>query len=297
MISHVAVTDGYATALPAIKGKTFSFGPGLNILFGPNGCGKSTLLNIIAGYTACKGGGWSAVYGPDGFPSLDTDRGGKNFPSDIESHKCKARLEWDGTACYFNATAVSDAPITSFGMTDASWEEEISVVMGKPSDGQRRLTTLNKTFKKLTETPPDLTVPKRKSELEAAFAEWVKTLPRTGPNTVLLDEPDRSLSIENQAIVLSGLPNLAKRFQVIVTTHSPLLLLKLYGEDTNLIDMEKGYLEHSKRILDLYTKGEPFGEIMRVAQVIRMAEAKIAQEEAKKKDVKKDEPKPKRKKK
>jgi len=285
MISHVTITEGYAAKLPAIKGKTFSFTSGLNVCFGPNGCGKSTLLNIMAGYTACKNGGWSSVYCKNGFPVFDRSGNKDVIPDGIEVNHCKARLEWDGTACFFNSATINDAPITSFGMTDMDMADEVAILVAKPSDGQRRMGNLNRLLKQLADKPPDLAEPKRKTDLEVKYSEWVKTLSRTGPHTVILDEPDRCLSIESQAMILAGLPNMATRFQVIIASHNPLLLLREHA-NVNIIDMEEGYLEHSRKVLDMYVKGKSYADFLAAAQELRKNDPK--EEEPKNKRGKKE---------
>ncbi len=200
MINHVAVTDGFAADLPSMKGVTFSFAPGLNILFGPNGCGKTSLLKIIAGYTCCQDGGWSKR-----FDWLNMDKG-KEIPAGIRACGCKAKLEWDGTACFYNSTTASDSPISHFGMSDMSFTEEVAQIVNKPSDGQIRLTRLNHQFGQIIGKAPDLTKLKDKTgpwdDPANKYADWVAKLPRTGPSTVLMDEPDRNLSIENQILIL-----------------------------------------------------------------------------------------------
>lgn len=281
MIESIQVTEGYAAELPALQDKTFTFQPGLTLLFGPNGCGKSSLLNIMAGYAACGNGGWSSLRLQHDLLPFDLEE--EDFPDCIRVNNCRAVVKWDGSPVFFQSAAKSDAPITYFGQTDIlSEHEEIMEVMSKPSDGQKRLDRINR-LAKLLPNPPDLTDTKNlHNETMKKFAKYVSSLPRKGPMTLLLDEPDRSLSVENQAIIWAGLSNWAKKFQVIVATHSLMPLLHL-PEGSTIIDMADGYLAHSRKVLYLYREGKPFAEIVRVAQIIREAEAKIAKAEAKEK--------------
>lgn len=46
---------GYEFNLPSLKGKTFEFQPGVNVIVGRNGCGKTSLLNVIRNITMCDG--------------------------------------------------------------------------------------------------------------------------------------------------------------------------------------------------------------------------------------------------
>lgn len=283
MIESVTVTAGYAAKLPALEGKTITFKPGINVLFGPNGCGKSTLLRILAGYTFCAHGGWSSIVTKDRRLNFEL---GEHYwenqkvkppplPDNLRAAgDCQANVVWDGTSCYFNASPVSDAPIMAFGMTDMSDMEEIAEVMAKPSDGQKRLMRLNRAMKEINEVkPPDLTQSNIHHASAQECAKYVKGLPRNGLMTILFDEPDRSLSLENQVVFWACLPYAAKNRQVIVSTQSLLPIMKQHGE-VNLIDLEAGYLAHSKKMVDLYLAGTPAADIVAMSHMLRESAAK-----------------------
>jgi predicted ATPase len=74
------------------------------------------------------------------------------------------------------------------------------------------------------------------------FTDYVNSLPRTGPITLLLDEPDRSLSIDNTIVLWQKvIPKLAENVQIITATHSPFALFL----DANYLDLKAGYLQES----------------------------------------------------
>ena len=49
MIVFEGITFAYEPDRPVVRNASFSIGPGLTLLLGPNGCGKSTLLKLVAG--------------------------------------------------------------------------------------------------------------------------------------------------------------------------------------------------------------------------------------------------------
>jgi hypothetical protein len=125
--------------------------------------------------------------------------------------------------------------------------ETIGEMLSRPSLGQKRIYRLNLLMKH-SKSVPDLMVlpPEHKGYNDTwrrpmeAFVRYIKTLPRTGPSTLLLDEPDRSLSIPMQVSLWNNvMPKLAEKFQVIAATHC---LFALAFKDA-LIDFKKGYTE------------------------------------------------------
>jgi predicted AAA+ superfamily ATPase len=94
MITKAEVLSGFAAKLPAF-GKSYEFGPGLNVLFGPNGCGKTTMVGILGAYSGTQAG-WSRFLDPPFGEAKDT-RFPKRFKQ-ISPGKCEANVHWDGTA-------------------------------------------------------------------------------------------------------------------------------------------------------------------------------------------------------
>ena len=256
MIKTAKILSGFASKLPAMAGKTFQFTDGINILFGPNGCGKTTLLRILAAYSSVPStGGWSTL--PEVRNVLDPFEKAKDieFPDCFKKSavgECGAEVEWDGMPSLLHLSNESDSFPAAFGMSDVySWDEEVSAVVNKPSSGQLRGNKIVKVYKML-ESPPDLLTIKDSKVNDTwmavwrKFVEYVATRPRSGRCAVLLDEPDRSLSIEFQVAFWKNLvPKITKNHQVIVATHSPFALLGSM-KDANLIDMGDGYITRSK---------------------------------------------------
>lgn len=266
MINSILVNSGYASELPALKNRTISFTKGLNFLFGPNACGKSSVLKILAGYTGSSEGGWSFKSNKEYSESIQTDNYAKKefeFPEDILANKCKAIVDWDGSPTYFS-DIVNDSVGASFGSTDMSFEEEVITLVSKPSEGSKRLQKISKMYKELP-NPTIWDKLKCHKESEKQFIEYVKTLSQTGPKTILLDEPDKSLSIENQIMLWFCMQTaVTNGFQVIIATHNITAIVREL--DANIIDMVPGYLDYGKKLLGSYINGGTKKDIMEIVK-------------------------------
>ena len=255
MIHSCKFTKGYALELPCIGTKNFKFKPGFNVLFGPNACGKSTILKALANYSSIKTGGWSRLQEPLDLVDFG-NKGATKLPQDFAKLSRKAfeaQVDWDGTPTFYHHAKNSDAGNFSYlvesadeshdGMT--TMEDQLATIFGHPSQGQQRITKMVKLFQ-LLKQPPVLTSHKEKAnsvwmECYDRQVKYFNSLPRTGPVTVILDEPESSLDITNQIAFWSKVMPMLKQYQVIVATHSP-FLFTMPGE-VNLIDMHPGYAQ------------------------------------------------------
>lgn len=260
MIKSATIKTGFASQLEAIKGKNFKFTPGLNVLFGPNGCGKTSMLKILGAYSGTEAG-WSKFIEPINLHLLMDEEEKKKvkFPScfsAISPGKCEAKVDWDGTATFLTSATMDAVPSyvgndSEDGLASAS--ELIGQMVGKLSQGQVRIHRLLK-MRELSKNLPDLTkLPGSYKSVNSSwtdamdlFANYVKTLPREGPGTILLDEPDRSLSIPNQVDLWTiVMQKLSEKFQVIVATHCEYALYV----DCNMIEMIPGYVDQCKNAI------------------------------------------------
>lgn len=258
MIKSLKALSGFAANLPALKDRTFEFTPGLNILFGQNGSGKSTVIRIAGAYSGTTAG-WSKYYRPDialgdekkaGYP----ERMAKESPGG-----CKAAVDWDGSPSFLMSPETGNAPGSSLddspdGLMDMGMI--VSEMMAKLSSGQSRMVRFNKFLKMASDDKsiPDLTklpddyknVNDTWQEAMKSFVDYVKSLPRKGPITLLLDEVDRSLSIPNQITLWTKvLPAIGKKDQVIVATHSDYALI----HEKEIIELNPGYVAECQKAI------------------------------------------------
>jgi predicted ATPase len=263
MIKSIQYIDGFPVDLPFVGKRLYSFNDGINLLFGPNGCGKSTILKTLKGYCAIQTGGWT-------HPSIPNEigigrLGGADYPHCYSSYtpaKCKATVIWDGTPTIYNDGECSLNKLSYFynfkkdfddGITEQS--DVIEMLEKTPSSGQYRASKLNKVLNLIKSGPPEYTEKdfghfpvkddKMYSLREFKFWKYINALYiqnfGQGKNTVLLDEPERSLSHKKQKeLFLKVIPEELNGYQVIIATHS---LYALFTPNANIIEMEDGYVE------------------------------------------------------
>jgi predicted ATPase len=250
MIGKLRVKSGFALKLPTFA-KELEFKPGLNVLFGPNGCGKTTALNIAAAYSAVKqDGGWTTHPAP--LDVKGTYDGKHNFPTCFKEMcvgKIEAEVEWDGTPTYYSSAKAETVVPHAFADEHDDMMNQLSVMFAKPSSGQLRLHNLGKLIKGLKR--PDLMKYNENTNdvwkaCYQAFCDYVMTLPRNGQVTLLIDEPDRSLSLPTQFQLWTKIiPQWATLMQVVVATHSPFCLVS----PANLIECVDGYADECRTSL------------------------------------------------
>lgn len=246
--------DFYASKLECIGDRKFEFPqcPSLTFLYGPNGCGKSTIIKGLArGSSILEKGGWSSPPEPLQY-GIGED---KSDPLKVLGKN--ADVDWDGTPSIFMDSSASDNTGGTLELEDGIGDSFMSGVMkatGGGSSGEWRLNRLVELVKMLNKKQyQDLTVPiwqdmnSSWSGAGTSFSAYVKKLKNTGIPTVLLDEPDRSLSMVRSHELVSGLlPKMAKDLQVIVATHS---FFCLFVDNANVIDLQDGYASETKRLL------------------------------------------------
>jgi len=250
------------TQSPNIAGRKFEFTPGLNIIFGENGSMKTSLLKTMAAYCGIERGGWSNISEPGKLAANNVG----HFPYVWRKYapgKSDATVEWDGTPTFYNDSDTVNKNDTSFfyssdsqsadGLTSEA--EQMDILAARPSSGQFRIHKINKIMQAIQHPPNLLVVPPTIQDKHRALmeVEYIKSLPRNGKITLLLDEPEKALFLPKQLELFNALQQLAKNFQVIIVTHSPFVL---FLKDVNLIDLTPGSSKLCRDLIKKQVKGK-----------------------------------------
>ncbi|MDD4110000.1 MAG: AAA family ATPase [Clostridia bacterium] len=256
MVNFIQFKTGYPVTLPHVGNRAFKFNKGINILFGPNGCGKSTILNTIKAYCGIRNAGWTDFNHPEGLADA------RNFPHAyvaLSPDQCVANVMWDGTPTFYNDGVVKIDPNVFFnnlirGIPNESHagivseDEQLDILDNTPSTGQFRAIMTNKILNQIR-NPPKLNKddsPFKKYDFWENEINYWNKLAKTGPTTVLLDEPERALSIPMQEKLFHVVLPMFKDLQLIIATHS---IFALNTPDVNLIEFERGYCQQCIKAL------------------------------------------------
>ena len=246
MITKVVIRDNkkspvrYISELENFKnGSEYEFTPGVNVIVGENGCGKTTLMNILKKYllidfTECSKGMYrcniNAMF--DGTVSNRHLLGGVDVYADYT--KNTFRLSHAGekeknqaieTAADFGAMMTQKSSSTGEGVVVAI-NSLFSYMFSKDAK-------LMFDYGQFKESNPLYYEYVEKHRVECAD-EW----------TILMDEPDRNLSLENIGHIKAILSFHKPQTQIIAVIHNPLLICALSKKrSVNIIEMTDGYVD------------------------------------------------------
>lgn len=263
MITSIDITDNrrtpfhYLPDVPAFKnGSEFVFRPGVNVIVGENGSGKSTLLDVIAKYMFCE----------DSMGS-ELPRTVIEFPKIFDDDKLldgiAIHADYIGKVFHFlphvemkNDTILSS--FQNFGLYGAGLSS---------SSGEKGIVAINYLFDFMFHQDDYAFPIKRLKETGEGsnpfWADRIKNLVAYYANnrveiteddfeyTVLMDEPDRNLDIENIMHVYGFLSFHKPQTQIIAVVHNPALIYKLSKLDcVHFVEMTEGYLKKVKTFVE-----------------------------------------------
>lgn len=245
MVTKVKINDnkraplGYLNDLKNFRsGTEYVFKPGVNIIVGENGCGKTTLLNIlklylVVGYNECERGKFNSnINSIASFHKID----GIDVYADYD--KNTFRLSHAGERQKHDAIERFD----DFGMT---------YMQAKSSTGESVNIAINRLLKLMFSQ--DVNLKFDYDQFKDNYPEFHKYIlehrEKDCPNefTILMDEPDRNLSLENLKEIKEILSFHKENTQIIAVIHNPLLIASLSKiPDINFIEMTEGYVKKIK---------------------------------------------------
>lgn len=245
MIYKVAIKDNKNTPihyLPNLdsfqNGKEYIFKPGVNIIVGENGCGKTTLMNLIKRYLLVD--------------YMDCGKG---------MYRCNINRLYKGVidnrTLLDGVDVYADYQRNTFRLSHAGEKEQHQAIetaqdfstmftQKHSSTGESVLVAVNSLFSYMFGRKAQLTFDYGQfKESDPLYWEYVKGHHQEGSDewTILMDEPDRNLDIENINQIKGILSFHKEQTQMIAVVHNPLLIYSLLKKKSiNIIEMTEGYV-------------------------------------------------------
>ena len=244
MVTKVIIRDNkkspirYISKLNNFKnGKEYEFKTGVNIIVGENGCGKTTLLKLIkkymlVDYTECSKGLYNS-----NINSLFNGLNQEDICDGIDVYS-------DYTKNVFRLShpdeKSGEEAMESFNSFKTLFVQKHS------STGEGVLAAINSLFRYMLSSEAKLTFDyKQFEETYPSYYDYVKNhkIDCDDEYTILMDEPDRNLSLENILQIKDILSFHKPQTQIIAVVHNPILIYTLSKiKDINFIEMSKGYI-------------------------------------------------------
>lgn len=256
MVTSVYINDNTKSPLNYISklkqfntGMEYIFKPGVNIIVGENGSGKSTLLNLIkrylmVGYTECEKGLYNSnitkiIHGID-----NEVYSGIDVYADYTKNTFKF--------CHPGEMDGEEALSRGFQSFGEMFEQNHS------STGQAINIALYSLFNYMFSEKAKLTFDYTK-EYEERHPNYVKYCDEhrvecADEFTIIMDEPDRNLSIKKIEELKSIFSHHKEHTQIIAVIHNPLLIYYLAKHtDVNFIEMTEDYVNKVINFVDNMT--------------------------------------------
>lgn len=247
MIEKVLIRDNknaplhYLSDLDAFKnGAEYDFKPGVNVIVGENGSGKTTLLKLIERYllvdkTECGLGMYGSVIG-------DLKGWNKDVPNGVDVY---ADYDKNTFRLCHKAEKNNDDVMSSFSAFGETCMQMHS------STGEGTNIALISLFKRMFSEDAKLKFDYNKvAEKEKSYGEYINNhrVQNHDEWTIIMDEPDRNLDLENIGHIKNILSYHKQNTQIIAVIHHPLLIYALSKKkNINFIEFTPGYIDRIKR--------------------------------------------------
>ena len=247
MIERVLIRDNknaplhYLSDLYAFKnGTEYVFKPGVNVIVGENGSGKTTLLKLIERYLLVD----KTECGPGMYGSVMTDLKGfnKNVPNGVGVY---ADYDKNTFRLCHKAEKNDDDVMSSFSAFGETYMQIHS------STGESVNIAINSLLKRMFSKDAKLKFDYDKiAQKEKSYGDYINSHRVQSHNewTIILDEPDRNLDIDNIGHIKNILSFHKKNTQIIAVVHNPLLIYALSKKkNINFIELTPGYVDRVKK--------------------------------------------------
>ena len=244
----------WAAELPAFDdGKEYRFKKGVNVIVGENGCGKSTLLALLKLYLSVTHEQCGTIFGE--YDKLIWRLYGGGLLSSTKKFLDGADVYADYRRNTF-ATEFFEERKTN--IKDLGHLARTFDLKGL-SKGQKTQGSLEQVIALMFSKSTSLTFDyEGVYENYKEYVDYVKKHRVDGDEwTLLMDEPDNSMDVENLNSVFSILSFHKEQQQVIAVLHNPLLIYRLSQmKHVNFIEMTDGYIDKVKQAVEFFTSGK-----------------------------------------
>lgn len=253
MVTKVAIKDNtrspirYINSLDNFKnGTEYIFKPGVNIIVGENGCGKTTLMNLIKAYLLVD-----YEWCDKGIYNCNINYLFRDFesPSSV----------FDGVDVFadytFNTFRLSHKG-EKRGDLENIRDISINLEQSSSSTGESVLVAISALFNYMFDKDTKLTFDYHQQVFKDYYSSYIDyvdnhTVKEYKEITILMDEPDRNLSLDNLKQIEDILSFHKENTQIISVIHNPLLIYALSkNSGINFIEMTKGYINKIKKQVD-----------------------------------------------
>jgi len=242
------------------KDVTFEFSPDINIITGRNGSGKSILLKIIKTHCCIDDSTYPTMVHPvnirKGFFENDYYTILEYINKKLKNYKFpKSKLEWDGNIIHY-LTPEYFSPSNMWDKLDSPYKFDNKELYGigdvilnfidNKSKGENVIQLLNKINNlNIQYNEPLKDVNDVWQKADNIFQNWLNSFSKEGKPTLLIDELDTNLDLDNQKYYWDYIQYLTKKWQVIVISHSIFAFKK---ENVNHIRLNEEYFNKIKKL-------------------------------------------------
>ena len=263
--------------------REFNFTDGINIIFGPNASGKTTILKALGGNAGTEDG-FARLMEPC---RISHDWGRKINSADVRNTLIgmmsnTAQVNWDGTPVYYHnfegkkhhalgdlcgsvlGDSIRDEILYSMNKNHLSMGQNSIFLWNKLCEIGKKPTCYGQIFSKYIKDGKIDSELLRKSMNDTwavAYEEQLKYFLSfeksfiDAPITFLFDEIDKSMDILNVFTLYGGiLPKLVETVgvQIILVSHSPLVLLDKIRENVNFISIDEQYTDECLKLVNQF---------------------------------------------